>query len=220
VRTLLARASGRIENDESRELVDQALSASDDVLARFGAMLRISEIESMNRRGGFADVDLAVLVERVYELYAPMAELKGVALTRRVLRTTRPNPVSGQLDSNVASETHVEADYPLMFEALSNLIDNAIKFTDAGGSVALEIEIRLSGTRIVVRDDGPGIAPDERHAVVQRFYRSEKTRDTPGSGLGLSIVFAVARLHDFRFTIVDAPRGATIHLDCWPQSIA
>lgn len=214
VRTLLARASGRIENEEGRELVDQALCASDNVLARFGAMLRISEIESMNRRGGFQHIDLGMLVERVYQLHAPIADLEGTTLDYRVPCASS----NGKADEAQQSAT-VEADYPLMFEALSNVVDNAIKFSGERGRVAIGIERLPAGARIVVRDDGPGIAPEEREAVVQRFYRSERTRDTPGSGLGLSIVLAVTRLHDFGFTIADVPRGTTIYIDCWPQSL-
>ncbi|RKP55986.1 sensor histidine kinase [Pararobbsia silviterrae] len=203
VRTLLGRAIGRIDEGEGRALVEQALAASDDVLARFGAMLRISEIESMGRRGGFKQVDLGALVDRIHQLYAPMGEFKNVGVTIE----TDP-------------DLSVEADYPLLFEALSNLVDNAIKFTPACGSVRIALTRTANGPRIAVSDTGPGIDPSERHAVVQRFYRSARTRDIPGSGLGLSVVLAVAHLHDFGFEIVDTLNGTTIHLDCWPQSIA
>ncbi|MGA7777904.1 MAG: sensor histidine kinase [Paraburkholderia sp.] len=109
----------------------------------------------------------------------------------------------------------LRADYPLMFEALVNLVDNAIKFARQGGRVVIGVRQSPDGPRITVVDDGPGIPADERVAVLQRFYRSERTRDVPGSGLGLSVVQAVAHLHDFRLILADANPGTCVVLNCW-----
>jgi signal transduction histidine kinase len=107
----------------------------------------------------------------------------------------------------------VEADPKLLFEALSNLVDNAIKFTPEGGRVQVKAE---AGPRIVVEDNGPGVPGAELAAVTQRFYRGERDRLTPGSGLGLSIVSAIARLHGFVLRLEDAHPGLRAVIDCAP----
>jgi signal transduction histidine kinase len=104
-----------------------------------------------------------------------------------------------------------------MFEVLVNLLDNAIKFTPEGGTVRLQSEDGSDGPTIVVSDTGPGIPDEERSAVFQRFYRSDLTSTVPGSGLGLSVVQAVVRLHDFGLTLSDANPGLCVRLDCWAQ---
>jgi signal transduction histidine kinase len=111
----------------------------------------------------------------------------------------------------------IRADYPLMFEVLVNLLDNAIKFTPEGGTVLLKSEQGNDGPTIMVSDSGPGIPDTERTAVFQRFYRSDLTSVVPGSGLGLSVVQAVVRLHDFALTLSHAHPGLCVRLDCWAQ---
>ena len=124
----------------------------DIVLARFAALLRISEIEASARRSGFASVDLSHLVENVFDLYEPLAEESGVTM---------------RLEESALAV--VEADDKLLFEAFSNLVDNAIKFARSAVSIAV---IQEPGAVVIdVRDDGPGIAPDERDAVLRRFHR-------------------------------------------------
>src|SRR5262249_16024807 len=114
----------------------------------------------------------------------------------------------------------VSADAHLLIEALSNLVANAIKFTPERGSVELSTTATPDGPRIDIRDSGPGIPPAERGAVFQRFYRTATGRDTRGFGLGLSIVSAIMRLHDFRLEIGDNdPRGARMTIYCWPQTV-
>jgi len=116
----------------------------------------------------------------------------------------------------------VQADPQLLIEALSNLVSNAIKFTPAGGSIALRAQTTVAGTRLDVLDSGPGIPAAERDAVLQRFYRSESGRDTPGSGLGLSIVAAIVKLHGFRLEIGDGEsgRGARVTIFCFRDTPA
>jgi signal transduction histidine kinase len=187
--------------DPRTAMLERCIVDTDALLDRFRALLRISELEDLRRRAGFAEVDLGDTLRRVHELYTPVAEDKGVTLT-----LTLDQPQS------------VNADAHLLIEALSNLVANAIKFTPAQGTVELRGGRTPNGPRIDVLDNGPGIPTAERGAVLQRFYRSESGRETPGFGLGLSIVAAIIRLHDFRLEISDnAPRGARLTLYCWPQ---
>lgn len=175
-----------------------AREEADAVLNRFSALLRISEIGAMDRRSGFACVALPELVHELCDLYAPLAEEKGI-----VMLTT------------VAQVLPIHADRALLFEAFSNLLDNAIKFAPSGGTVSVELRSGPLGLQLAVSDNGPGIAPGERAAVLGRFYRSERTRHLPGTGLGLGIVSAIVRLHDFRMAIGAAHPGTTVTIDCW-----
>lgn len=100
---------------------------------------------------------------------------------------------------------------------ISNLVDNAIKFTPAGGEVRVSLVGGATGPRIEVSDTGVGIPPGERSVVLQRFYRSEHTQHFPGSGLGLSIVAAVVNLDGYSLRIDDAQPGTRISIECWPH---
>lgn len=186
-RTLLLRASQLDCGPAAQVPLERALREVDIALGRFRAMLRISEIETMHRRGGFSAFSLKTLVEEIADLYGPLAEDKGL-----------------QFSSQVSDVPTIHADRALLFEALGNLIDNAIKFTPANGSVRIDLHRDARGPRIDVIDSGPGIAADERKAVTQRFYRSERTAQLPGSGLGLSVVAAIMRLHNYTLRIGDA----------------
>jgi signal transduction histidine kinase len=203
-RTMLMRAS-QLDPGPAAEPLERALREIDIALNRFRAMLRISEIETMSRRGGFSTFDLKSLVEEIADLYGPLAEDKG---QRFVTRLGEVAPVN--------------ADRGLLFEALGNLVDNAIKFTPVDGIVRIELHRDVQGPRIDVIDSGPGIPVDERKAVTQRFYRSERTAQMPGSGLGLSVVVAIIRLHNYTMRIGDASpmpseTGTRITVRCWPQ---
>ena len=179
-------------------LAEGCIGEVDALLRRFSALLRIAELEDLRRREGFASVDLAATLRDVYELYIPLAEDKQV-----------------QLDLALEPLPPVRADRELMFEAISNLVSNGIKFTPAGGTVRLRASPYGGSARISVHDSGPGIPPAERTAVLERFYRSETTRQLPGSGLGLSIVSAIVRLHGFELDIgTTAEGGACVILDC------
>jgi len=164
-------------------------------LTTITALLRITEIENSRRREGFSEVQLAPLIREVADLYDPLAVDKGV-----ILRVE-------------ASDGAVNGDRDLLFEAVTNLVDNAVKFTPKGGRVELVLLYQEGETVIRVIDTGPGISEIEREAVTQRFYRSDKTRNTKGLGLGLSMVAAIIKLHDFRFRISDGP-GCTAEIAC------
>jgi signal transduction histidine kinase len=137
----------------------------------------------------------------VVDLYQPLAEERGARL-------------SFEGDGGAL----LEADQKLLFEAVSNLVDNAIKF----GARRIRVRLLLHGgpPLIVVEDDGPGIPSSERAAVLQRFYRGERDRMTAGSGLGLSIVAAIVRLHRFELTLEDAHPGLRAVVACGPGPAA
>ena len=201
LRALLHRVEAETPpTDPHRPMIEQAMAETDTLLIRFRALLRISEIERQRRRSGFAAVDLAPFLEGVADLYAPLAEERGIAF--------------GLAAPTVAL---IEADGELLFEALSNVIDNALKFTPAGGRVTVSLVATKDGPRIEVADTGPGIAQAERAMVLQRFYRGADTAGTSGSGLGLSIVAAVARLHGYDLKLLSGSPGLRVQLNCWPH---
>jgi signal transduction histidine kinase len=196
LRTPLTRVRVRLERgrehaktlEELRTAADQAIAGLDQSLTIITALLRIAEIEHSRRLDGFSEVRLAPLVGELGDLYEPIAEDKGVTL--RV---------------EAADEITVHGDRDLLFEAVANLVDNAVKFTPAGGRVELALLRRGSENVIRVSDTGPGVPETERLAVTKRFYRSDKSRGTEGLGLGLSLVAAIIKLHGFRLTIADGP---------------
>ena len=178
-------------------LIEAATEDLDVVLDRFAALLRISELEARGRRAGFGAIDLSRLARDVCDLYEPLAEERSVSL-----------------ELLPSSETEVRGDAKLLFEAVSNLVDNAIKFVAEGGHVAVVVAASAHGPIIEVRDDGPGIAPDERRAVLRRFHRSADAADIPGTGLGLSVVAAIVHLHGFRLEFDDAEPGLVVRIRC------
>jgi signal transduction histidine kinase len=205
VRLQLANLAERLRSggDEvSNGLVASACNEADSILDRFGAMLRISEIGALQRRGGFDTVSLQTLVDELCDLYQPLAEEKSI-----------------NLQSHVESAKPVHADRALLFEAFINVLDNAIKFAPEGGEVSVELWACRSGPQLVIADNGPGIPVNQRNAVLNRFYRVEQTRHVPGTGLGLSLVSAIVRLHDFELRIGGEDRGTTITIDCWPHNL-
>jgi signal transduction histidine kinase len=122
------------------------------------------------------------------------------------------------LKLQIQDAREILADRELLFEAVGNLVGNAIKFTPTGGRIQLALKSSARGPAIEVSDNGPGVPEEEREVVVQRFYRGRHSQGTPGSGLGLSIVCAIARLHDFRLQLTDAQPGLQATLECWPAS--
>ena len=204
LRTPLTRVRIRLERgrehaatlEEMREVADRAITGLDQSLTTITALLRITEIEHSRRREGFSEVQLAPLIREAGDLYDPIAENKGV-----ILRVE-------------ASEgATVRGDRDLLFEAVANLVDNAVKFTPEGGRVELALLHQEGETVIRVSDTGPGISEAEREAVTQRFYRSDKSRNVKGLGLGLSMVAAIMKLHNFRLGISAGP-GCTAEIAC------
>lgn len=206
VQSLLTRAVDRaVLYDDAvlRELVDRARRETGDLLGRFRAMLRIAEIGAFQRRGGFDVLDLGALVAELGQLFEPLAESCSIRFDVLVERPAR-----------------IHGDRALLFEAISNLLDNAFKYTHAGGAVCLELRQTAFGPQVDVVDNGIGIAPQEREAVLAPGYRSERTRHLTGGGLGLSIVAAVVNVHDFTLHIGDADPGTRVSIDCWSRTLA
>ena len=193
VRMTLERARQNAVNlDQLKAAVDQSIVWLDQSLAIITALLRIAEIEHSRRMAAFRDVQLAEIVREIGDLYDPIAEDKGVALT-----------------VEASEEIAAPGDRDLLFEAIANLVDNAVKFTPKGGRV--ELKLCRSGDEGIVQvsDTGYGITPGERDLVTRRFYRSDKSRGEPGLGLGLSLVTAIVKLHGFRFSISPGPGCVT-----------
>lgn len=210
LRTPLAELRGRLETllrtrptpEVAFREIGEAVADLDRVIGVFNALLRLAEIDSGTRLAGFREVRLDDIANEVAEMYAPVAEDKGVAL---------------ELDVGAGMTLH--GDPFLLAQALGNLVDNAVKYCPAGGKVTLGLA-RTDDARIVatVADDGPGIPDAEKAHVVERFYRGAASRNMPGVGLGLSLVAAVAHLHGGDLTLADAEPGliATLTLPPLP----
>ena len=177
--------------------MDEVISETDTLMARFRGLLRISELEDHQRRSGFVQLDPRPLLQEVYDFYLPLAEEGQVTLTLDI-----PQTLPG-----------LTGDRALLFEALANLLSNSIKFTPPGGEVILRAVNDEGSPRIEVLDTGPGIPQAERVAVFQRFYRSDDKHG--GFGLGLSIVAAIVNLHGFSLDVGDREGGgAKLTLHC------
>jgi hypothetical protein len=199
LRTPLAELRSRLEElsltrpsqDETFAEIDSAVADVDRVIRIFNALLRLAEIDTGMRRSGFVQVNAAELAVQAVELYLPAAEMKGIHLS---FRDQGPIPVAG--------------DPLLLAQAVSNLIDNALKYARDGGSVVVEVLRRIDGAvEISVADDGPGISDIDKTKVTERFYRGDTSRGTPGVGLGLSLVAAVAKLHGGVLVLADNHPG-------------
>jgi signal transduction histidine kinase len=199
LRARLYRTQQQLEGRPEEALLEASMVDIDAVLTRFRALLRVSELEDRNRAACFDEVDIGHVLRQVHEFYAPVAEDRGQSF---------------ELDLQPLAP--IRADAHLLFEALANLVGNAIKFTPPGGKVSLRASMDKRGPRVDVIDSGPGIPADERDAVTRRFYRGDNSRTTAGSGLGLSIVSAIVRLHGYALDIGQSSSGACLTLYCYP----
>jgi signal transduction histidine kinase len=204
LRTPLARLRNRLEmiriqkneTENSTELVDRAVAQADEILSTFNALLRIARIESDRRREGFSSLELATLIRDVAELYEPLAEEKRQ-----------------KFEVNSLGSPKIDGDRDLLFQAFANLVDNAIKYTPCGGSMSITVNSLQQGAQVQIADNGPGIPPAARDKVFERFYRLDESRNTPGSGLGLSLVAAVIKLHDATVALEDNQPGLRVMID-------
>ncbi len=198
MRTRLYRLQQQFEGKPEGEQLDACVAEIDTVLARFRALLRVSELEDRQRSACFENMDLGTVLRNVHEFYAPLAEDR-----------------EQRFEIEVGKLPLLRGDPQLMFEAFANLVGNAIKFTPNGGTVRLVASTDASGdARVDVADTGPGIPVAEREAVFRRFYRGDETRSKPGCGLGLAIVAAIVRLHGFSLSVGGNEKGAVFSVTC------
>lgn len=183
--------SGKGDDDARLDLLDQALQEADGLLKTFNALLRIARIESETLQSTFAEVDLKGLLDDVVELYEPVAEQK-----------------SQRIEVADATPVWVNGDCDLLFQALANLFDNAIKYSPESST----IRASLTAAGLELCDSGPGVQASEREKVFQRFYRADASRSTEGSGLGLSLVKAVVELHKMDIELSNMDPGLCVTL--------
>jgi signal transduction histidine kinase len=216
LRTPLAELRSRLEEltlirpspAQTYAEIDGAVADVDRVIRIFDALLRLAEIDAGLRRSGFVSLDVANLAADAVEFYEPAAELKNIELK---FRSDGPAFISG--------------DPVLLAQALSNLIDNALKYAPQNGAIEVAVGHRdQTSVEISVADNGPGIAEPEKIKVVERFYRGDASRGTPGVGLGLSLVQAVAKLHGNTIELLDQSPGLrvvmTLAADSTPSTLA
>jgi signal transduction histidine kinase len=203
LRTPLTRMRGRLEKayhgkrsgEDDQALIGDTITDLDAVLRIFSSLTRIAQIETQARKGAFRTVNLVEIAGEVVELYDAAAEPDG---TRLIVVGDREVLVTGDRD--------------LIFDAIANLVDNAIKHGRAGGQVVVAND-NVDGKPVIsIADDGPGIPAEQHEHVFKRFYRLEHSRYTPGNGLGLSLVAAVARLHGARIELLDNAPGLKFKL--------
>jgi signal transduction histidine kinase len=180
---------------EFREAVDVSLSELDSIVETFEALLRITQLEAGASKARFEKIDLRAVLSDVVDVYEAVVEDANdrleVAIDRRVAA-----PVRG--------------DKELLTQLFANLIENAIRHCPRGTRISLRLEPTPNGFLAVVADDGPGIPPSEWENVFRRLYRLERARSTPGSGLGLSVVAAIAALHDAKIELADNSPGLCV----------
>jgi signal transduction histidine kinase len=196
LRTPLTRLRTRLESRLAQDpggsdgSIEAALEDLDAILATFAALLRIAQIESGGRRARFRPADLAGLARTVVEAFAPSAEDAGVGLR---LETT--------------GAVIADGDPELLTQMIVNLVENGLRHAGRGALVRVRVSEGRSGPLLSVIDDGPGVPDSERDRLFDRFYRLERSRSTPGHGLGLALVAAVAKLHNAEASLHDARPG-------------
>ncbi len=179
-----------VDNDEARDQAGRAVAEADQLLATFNALLRIARLETRGNTADMKPVALDELVADACELYEALAEDKDQRFEQH-------------LDKGVM----IEGDRDLLFQMVSNLIDNAIKYTPEQGVIGVAVRRDGDDSVFEVRDSGIGIPDSEKDQVFQRFYRVGKSRSLPGNGLGLSLVSAVAEIHQGRIVLSDTNPG-------------
>ncbi len=184
--------ANRAENDTAlaRSTLASAVAEIDSILAIFGSLLRIAQIESGARRQGFKDVQLSELLGTIGELYRPMADENGQLL----IETIEPS-------------LRVVGERELLMQLFANLIENALRHSPRGSSIAIRASGLGRSVQVSVVDNGPGIPEELRDKVLQRFFRLESSRTTAGSGLGLSLANAIVKVHGATLELSDAGPG-------------
>lgn len=180
----------------ARELVDRAQAELQGVVSVFRSLLQIAQIESGTPKSGFVPLDLAELVDTCVELYDPSASDSGHDLVAKIDQGT----------------PGILGDRNLLLQLLANLIENALRHTPSGSKIEIGLARQGKDVMLSVADTGPGIPQNETENVLQRLYRLDRSRMTPGSGLGLSLVSVVARLHGAELTLRDNAPGLRVEI--------
>ncbi|TVM16022.1 two-component sensor histidine kinase [Oceanidesulfovibrio indonesiensis] len=209
LRSPLNRLRGRLETslmgnptkEELEQTMIQSIEQTDDLLQTFNALLRIAQAEAGSKRDSQTLFDLAQSAQGLVDLYMPLAEEKALDFATDI-----------EEGAMVLGSRH------LVTQTLSNLLDNAIKYTPSGGSIGIFVKRTPSGPVCLVEDSGPGIPPEYRERVLERFYRLENSRSAPGSGLGLSLVSAVAKQHRAVLTLAESEAGGLAVSLAFPPS--
>ena len=176
--------------------IETALAKTDSILDTFSAILRIAQIESGSRRAGFRQIELGEIVSSLVQSYGPTAEEQN-----------------RKLFSNIAPVGKIDGDRELIVQLIVNLLDNAIRHTPEGTSIWVNVSQTSDVVAVEVADNGPGVPGPERERILERFYRREASRTTPGSGLGLSLVNAVAGLHRASLHVLDNSPGLKFRIE-------
>ncbi len=195
LRQKLEASLGAQTEAERSAMAESALRDMDAILDMFAALLRIAQIEGGARRSGFRPVELDRIAAAVVEAFAPSAEEGGRRLS---LHSDGRAPIEG--------------DRELLIQMLANLVENGLRHTPPGASIEVSTATSDAGAVLCVRDDGPGVPVEARPRLFDRFVRLEQSRSTPGSGLGLALVAAVARLHDAEIELGDAQPGLIVRV--------
>jgi len=203
LRSPLTRAKSGIEfalrkgqnADSYRQALEQTGVELDGILRTFESLINIAQAEAGLDRLSLTNLDLSALVTDLFEVYQPIAEEAGL-----------------ELDGDILPAVSVSGQRQLLGQAIANLLDNAIKYTPAGGRVSIRLDRDTDAPVLIVSDSGPGIPEPERERVLQRFVRLDDSRGTPGAGLGLSLVAAVAHLHGAALQLDDAKPGLQVTL--------
>ena len=196
LRQRLESASSRTQSsDEYQEAVERSLEDADTLLQTFEAMLRIAQVDAGGPRAAFREVDVSELLRAVVDAYEPVAEDAGRGM-----------------HSDIAAGLVIFGDRELLAQLFVNLIENALRHTPAGTPIDVRAARENGAVVAEIADRGPGIPAEEREAVFRRFYRLESSRTSPGQGLGLSLVRAVATLHGARVELLDNAPGLRVRL--------
>ena len=181
---------------ENREVAEQAVEIADDLIEIFHALLRIAQIEAGQRSVRFAATPLAPILARIEDAYGPVAEENDQTLVFGI----------EDQDAMVLGDQH------LLTQMIANLVENALRHSPPGTRIEVTLARSDNSVLLKVSDNGPGIPAEERDKVFRRFYRLEKSRTTPGNGLGLSMVRAIAELHSAEVTMSDNNPGLRVLL--------
>jgi len=197
IAALLSDLTGRLPDDSAEAAIARdATEQAETAVAVFQALLQIAQIESGSPRARFIRLDLAETAGKIVDLYRPATEERGATLVFE----PPPHPV------------WVRGDAGLIGQALSNLIENALRHAGPAPTITVTVHADATGAVLAVGDDGPGIPEGERDLAKRRLYRLEQSRTTPGNGLGLALASAVAAVHDGRLEILDNRPGARVEL--------